>query len=219
MKNKKIIQFMDDLASGKKGKSTPVVPSHDEATLEALWNLLPEKPKESPEADTEQCKRFSLLLDGFNAGMQNTEAEKKTPVPFIGSPKLKRSWMPLILAACVVLTCSIAGLGVWQYKETQNYRNEVAELKEWLVQSTENPRPSTERIEDIYFASAANGSISTVGEFQFTNAQIRELTETLRTTLPLMFDFQPCNLYAAPSLLLKCELHCLLPFHIRALVS
>ena len=181
MKKKDIMQFMDNLASDNSSKSAPTVSTHDDATLEALWNLLPEKPSESTEADKEQCERFALLIDGFNAGLQNAVGEQNAPFPFPGSPKLQRTWMPLILAACFVLTCTITGLGVWQYMETQNYRNEVVELKEWLAQSTVNSSPSTERIEDIYLTKAANDAFSPVGEFQLESAQIRELAETLRT--------------------------------------
>lgn len=183
MKKKEMIKFMDDLASEQHVESVSQPSSHDDATLEALWNLLPEKSNKLSEGDSEQCERFALLVSGYDVAIQNSNSEKNNPIPFASFRNPQPAWMLLILAACVVLTCTISGLGIWQYVETQNYRQEVIELKNWMAQSALDPRSSTERIDDIYLASSESNKLapnSLLANQQLASAQIRELTATLR---------------------------------------
>ena len=145
-KNKTIVSFMDRLMD-------PQLHSHDlnsgdeaDLEMEQLWNQLPES-FEIAENDSSAKNRFAAILEGYALATESFE-----------KPKRVTDWkwvkFPALLPYAAAFLIGILGWnGILQHQQINEHHQEMRELRNWISQMVLQPTPSTERINDLYFAS------------------------------------------------------------------
>lgn len=192
MNNNQIHSFLESLQSGQgtENQQAKPTPSND-AEMELIRNIWSKLPLADADLDLtdneQQCKDFQWVLKGYEAAIGRKHKNSRFLTRVTGNFFLKPKFTGILAFASITLV--FAATLFMQQRQMHRYQNDMRDLKEWLVQSTYDTRPSTDRIgkiisnHQISFASLNNAPFGSASfdSLQMQENQIEALFETLKT--------------------------------------